>query len=75
MDAFISTYSDNHREKGSELAPWLDRLTTLPPQLADFGYLNEIISLVMQEVWRHRVESYWNLMSKKIKPNTLRNET
>lgn len=27
----------------------------------------------MQELWRHRVENYWNLLSPKIEPNTLRN--
>lgn len=27
----------------------------------------------VQEVWRRRVESYWNLLSPKIKPDTLRN--
>lgn len=27
----------------------------------------------MQETWRHRVDTYWNLLNRKIKANTLRN--
>lgn len=29
--------TDDHRAKGSGLAPWPARLTTAPPRLADFG--------------------------------------
>lgn len=28
---------------------------------------------VLQEVWQRRVKNYWNLLSPKIKPDTLRN--
>ena len=28
---------------------------------------------MLQEVWQHRVENYWNLLSPKIQPDTLRN--
>nr|XP_011462272.1 PREDICTED: probable methyltransferase PMT3 [Fragaria vesca subsp. vesca]XP_011462273.1 PREDICTED: probable methyltransferase PMT3 [Fragaria vesca subsp. vesca] len=73
MEACISSYSDhNHKEKGSGLAPWPARLITPPPRLADFGYSNEMFEKDM-ELWRHRVENYWNLLSPKIEPNTLRN--
>ncbi|KAB2599844.1 methyltransferase PMT3 [Pyrus ussuriensis x Pyrus communis] len=63
---------NDHTEKGSGLAPWLARLTAYPPQLADFGYSNEMFKNDT-EVRPHIVESYWNLMSKKIESNTLRN--
>ncbi|PQQ18092.1 putative methyltransferase PMT3 [Prunus yedoensis var. nudiflora] len=73
MEACISTYSDHdHREKGSGLAPWPARLTAPPPRLADFGYSNEMFEKDT-ELWRHRVENYWNLLSPKIESNTLRN--
>ncbi|XP_050374382.1 probable methyltransferase PMT3 [Argentina anserina] len=73
MEACISPYSDHdHKEKGSGLAPWPARLTTPPPRLADFGYSHDMFEKDM-ELWRHRVENYWNLLSPKIEPNTLRN--
>lgn len=28
---------------------------------------------LVQETWRHRVDTYWNLLNRKIKANTLRN--
>lgn len=28
---------------------------------------------MLQETWQRRVESYWKLLSSKIKPNTIRN--
>jgi len=33
---------ENHKARGSGLAPWPARLTALPPRLADFGYSNEM---------------------------------
>ena len=33
--------SEQHKAKGSGLAPWPARLTTPPPRLADFGYSAE----------------------------------
>ncbi|CAL5387450.1 unnamed protein product [Camellia sinensis] len=32
-----------------------------------------IVASVMQELWRRRVENYWNLLSPKITSDTLRN--
>ncbi|KAH8515305.1 hypothetical protein H0E87_003957 [Populus deltoides] len=73
MEACITPYSDqNHKARGSGLAPWPARLTALPPRLADFGYSNEMFEKDM-EVWQQRVENYWNLLSPKIRPDTLRN--
>lgn len=34
--------SDDHKTKGSGLAPWPARLTTPPPRLADFGYSSDM---------------------------------
>ncbi|KAF8401891.1 hypothetical protein HHK36_012856 [Tetracentron sinense] len=63
---------ENHRDKGSRLVPWPARLTAPPPRLADFGYTTEIFEKDT-EVWQHRVERYWNLLTPKIKAGTLRN--
>ncbi|KAH7577685.1 hypothetical protein ACOSP7_001325 [Xanthoceras sorbifolium] len=73
MEACITPYSDQqHRARGSGLAPWPARLTTPPPRLADVGYTNEMFEKDM-ELWQQRVENYWNLLSAKIKPDTIRN--
>ncbi|KAL6271416.1 hypothetical protein ACE6H2_028327 [Prunus campanulata] len=73
MEACITPYSDqNHRAKGSGLAPWPARLTSPPPRLGDFGYSNDVFEKDM-EVWQQRVDSYWNLLSPKINSDALRN--
>ncbi|KAE8651810.1 hypothetical protein Csa_006071 [Cucumis sativus] len=73
MEACISPYSDrDHKAKGSGLAPWPARLTSPPPRLQDFGYSNEMFEKDT-EMWRRRVESYWNLLSPKIETDTIRN--
>ncbi|MBA0841188.1 hypothetical protein Goarm_003693, partial [Gossypium armourianum] len=64
--------SDDQKAKGSGLAPWPARLTAPPPRLADFGYSSEMFEKDT-ETWRHRVESYWNLLSPKIEDDTSRN--
>ncbi|CAA3019379.1 probable methyltransferase PMT3 [Olea europaea subsp. europaea] len=64
--------SDDHKTRGSGLAPWPARLTSPPPRLADFGYSSEMFGKDT-ELWRRRVESYWNLLSPKISSDTLRN--
>ena len=33
---------DDHKSRGSGLAPWPARLTAAPPRLADFGYSKDI---------------------------------
>ncbi|CAB4321802.1 unnamed protein product [Prunus armeniaca] len=73
MEACITPYSDqNHRARGSGLAPWPARLTSPPPRLGDFSYSNDIFEKDM-EVWQQRVDSYWNLLSPNINSDTLRN--
>ncbi|PON62649.1 putative methyltransferase PMT [Parasponia andersonii] len=73
MEACITPYSEqNHRARGSGLAPWPARLTASPPRLADFGYSNDVFEKDT-EVWQQRVEDYWNLLGPKIESNTLRN--
>ncbi|KAG8373179.1 hypothetical protein BUALT_Bualt12G0144100 [Buddleja alternifolia] len=73
MEACITPYSDHdHKTKGSGLAPWPARLTAAPPRLADFGYSSEMFEKDT-ELWKRRVDNYWNLLSPKISSNTLRN--
>ncbi|KAJ6773709.1 SAM-DEPENDENT METHYLTRANSFERASE [Salix purpurea] len=57
--------SEQHKAKGTGLAPWPARLITPPPRLADFGYSAEMFEKDTK-VWQHRVENYWNLLSPKI---------
>lgn len=73
MKACINPYSDHdHKASGSGLAPWPARLTTPPPRLADFGFSAELFERDT-EMWRRRVEDYWNMLAPKIRPDTLRN--
>ncbi|XP_062109338.1 probable methyltransferase PMT3 [Humulus lupulus] len=73
MEPCITPYSDHDdKVKGSGLAPWPARLTAPPPRLADFGYSNDMFEKDT-ELWRRRVERYWDLLSPKIESNTLRN--
>ncbi|KAM0069498.1 putative S-adenosyl-L-methionine-dependent methyltransferase [Helianthus debilis subsp. tardiflorus] len=73
MEACITPYSDHdHSCKGSGLAPWPARLTSPPPRLADFGYSSDMFEKET-ELWRKRVENYWDLLSPKISANTIRN--
>ncbi|KAL8142801.1 hypothetical protein V2J09_015833 [Rumex salicifolius] len=73
MEACISPYSEHdHKVGGSGLAPWPARLTSPPPRLADFGYSNDMFQKDT-ELWRRRVEKYWNLLSSKIQSDTIRN--
>lgn len=73
MEACITPYSDHdHNNKGSGLAPWPARLTSPPPRLSDFGYSSDMFEKDT-ELWRKRVENYWDLLSPKISTNTIRN--
>ncbi|GJY09854.1 probable methyltransferase PMT3 [Tanacetum coccineum] len=73
MEACITPYSDHdHNSKGSGLAPWPARLTSPPPRLSDFGYSSDMFEKDT-ELWRKRVENYWDLLSPKISTNTIRN--
>lgn len=38
----VFLYADDHKTKGSGLAPWPARLTSSPPRLADFGYSTDM---------------------------------
>ncbi|KAJ8899326.1 hypothetical protein K2173_018300 [Erythroxylum novogranatense] len=73
MEACITPYSEHdHKASGSGLAPWPARLTTPPPRLADLGYTNEMFEKDT-EIWQRRVNNYWNLLSPKTEPDTVRN--
>ncbi|KAM5563445.1 putative methyltransferase PMT3 [Rosa sericea] len=73
MEACITPYTEQiQRARGSGLAPWPARLTTPPPRLTDFGYSTDVFEKDM-EVWQQRVDNYWNLLSPKINPDTVRN--
>ncbi|KAL6519901.1 hypothetical protein OROMI_032795 [Orobanche minor] len=73
MEACITPYSEHdHKARGSELAPWPERLTSPPPRLADFGYSSEMFEKDT-EVWRQRVDHYWSLLSPKVGSDTIRN--
>ncbi|KAG0447857.1 hypothetical protein HPP92_028114 [Vanilla planifolia] len=73
MKACITPYSEQiHGDKGSALAPWPARLTTPSPRLTDIGYTAETFEKDT-DIWQQRVGNYWNLLSPKIRPNTLRN--
>ncbi|OAY67412.1 putative methyltransferase PMT1 [Ananas comosus] len=73
MEACITPYSEQiQRDKGSGLLPWPARLTAPPPRLADFDISTETFEKDM-EIWQQRVDSYWSILSPKIRPNTVRN--
>lgn len=42
LSAHIGFDADDHKAKGSGLAPWPARLTSPPPRLQDFGYSAEM---------------------------------
>ncbi|XP_031502330.1 probable methyltransferase PMT8 [Nymphaea colorata] len=73
MEACITPYSEHdHNAMGSALAPWPARLASPPPRLADLGMTPTTFEKDT-ELWRHRVEHYWNLLKPKIQEDTLRN--
>uniref|UniRef100_A0A7N0VEX6 Methyltransferase n=1 Tax=Kalanchoe fedtschenkoi TaxID=63787 RepID=A0A7N0VEX6_KALFE len=73
MEACITPYSNNdHKVKGSGLAPWPARATAPPPRLADFGYSKDIFEKDT-EIWQKRVDNYWSLLSPKTSPDGIRN--
>ncbi|KAJ6817064.1 putative methyltransferase PMT3 [Iris pallida] len=73
MEACITPYSEQiQRARGSGLAPWPARLTSPPPRLIDLEYSSEMFEKDTEN-WLVRVDKYWNLLSPKIRPNTLRN--
>ncbi|XP_062010231.1 probable methyltransferase PMT9 [Rosa rugosa] len=73
MKTCISQYSAKvHRDRGSRLAPWPQRLTTPPPRLEEIGVSPE----EFQEdtsIWHFRVIEYWKQMKSVIQRNSFRN--
>ncbi|KAK1309039.1 putative methyltransferase PMT3 [Acorus calamus] len=73
MEACITPYSQQmQRARGSGLVPWPARLTSPPPRLADLDITHEMFGKDM-DTWQRRVDSYWNLLTSKIRPDTIRN--
>lgn len=54
---FCFSSSDDHKTKGSGLAPWPARLTTPPPRLADFGYSSDMFEKDMVNELTHSLFS------------------
>ncbi|XP_030953754.1 probable methyltransferase PMT9 [Quercus lobata] len=73
MKACISPYSKKmHKEKGSGLVPWPQRLSAAPPRLEEIGVRRE----EFQEdtsIWHFRVTEYWKQMKSVIQKNSIRN--
>ncbi|PIN03434.1 Phosphoethanolamine N-methyltransferase [Handroanthus impetiginosus] len=73
MKACITPYSAKmHREKGSGLQPWPQRLTTTPPRLGEIGVSVEEFQKDAQ-IWHHIVAEYWKQMKSVIQRNSIRN--
>ncbi|KMT09913.1 hypothetical protein BVRB_5g121310 [Beta vulgaris subsp. vulgaris] len=73
MEACITLYSEHdHKASGSELAVWPNRVNAPSPRLADLGLSPELFEKDT-DIWRRRVQGYWNLLGPKIRPDTLRN--
>ncbi|KAI3474936.1 hypothetical protein Pfo_030247 [Paulownia fortunei] len=86
MKACITPYSAKmHREKGSGLEPWPQRLTTAPPRLGEIGisveeFQKDTVRLsnaggshLAIVVWHYRVAEYWKQMKSVIQRNSFRN--
>ncbi|XP_059451665.1 probable methyltransferase PMT9 [Corylus avellana] len=73
MKACISPYSAKmHKEKGSGLVPWPQRLTAAPPRLEEIGVSPE----EFQEdtsIWHFRVVEYWKQMKSVVQKDSIRN--
>ncbi|XP_043704777.1 probable methyltransferase PMT9 isoform X2 [Telopea speciosissima] len=73
MKACMTPYSANmHRESGSGLLLWPQRLTAAPHRLEELG----VISKEYQEdteIWNLRVTDYWKQMKSVIQKNSFRN--
>ncbi|KAF5740427.1 methyltransferase PMT9 [Tripterygium wilfordii] len=73
MKACISPYSAKmHKEKGSGLVPWPERLTAAPPRLEEIGVSpNEFHKDT--SIWHSRVIEYWKQMKSVVQRNSFRN--
>ncbi|XP_050384021.1 probable methyltransferase PMT9 [Argentina anserina] len=73
MKACISQYSAKvHRERGSKLAPWPQRLKAAPPRLEEIGVSPEEFK-EDSIIWHYRVIEYWKQMKSVIERNSFRN--
>ncbi|GKV07826.1 hypothetical protein SLEP1_g19539 [Rubroshorea leprosula] len=73
MKACISPYSTKmHKEKGSGLVPWPQRLTAASPRLEEIGVSPEEFQ-EDSRIWHFRVIEYWELMKNLIEKNFIRN--
>ncbi|XP_042487444.1 probable methyltransferase PMT9 isoform X1 [Macadamia integrifolia] len=73
LKACITPYSANvHRERGSGLLPWPQRLTAAPHRLEELG-VNSKEYQEDTEIWHLRVKDYWKQMKSVIQKNSFRN--
>ncbi|KAF8408332.1 hypothetical protein HHK36_007481 [Tetracentron sinense] len=73
MKACITPYSAKmHKEKGSGLVPWPQRLTAAPPRLEELRISSEEYQ-EDTEIWHFRVIEYWKQMKSVIQKNSFRN--
>ncbi|KAL3526365.1 hypothetical protein ACH5RR_011021 [Cinchona calisaya] len=71
--ACITPYSARmHKEKGSGLQPWPQRLSAAPPRLEEIGVSNEDFHKDMS-IWQDRVVDYWKQMRSLMQRNSFRN--
>ncbi|PON46449.1 hypothetical protein TorRG33x02_325810 [Trema orientale] len=61
-----------HKEKGSGLVTWPQRLTAAPPRLEDIGVSPEEFS-EDTSIWHFRVIEYWKQMKSVMQKNSIRN--
>ncbi|KAG6720091.1 hypothetical protein I3843_03G042600 [Carya illinoinensis] len=73
MKACISPYSAKmHKQKGSGLVPWPQRLTAAPPRLEEIGVSREEFQEDIS-IWRFRVIEYWKQMKSATQKDSIRN--
>ncbi|XP_022134004.1 probable methyltransferase PMT9 [Momordica charantia] len=73
MKACISRYSAKmHREKGSGLVPWPQRLVSAPPRLQEVSVSAEEFK-EDSNLWQLRVGEYWKEMRSVIQRDSIRN--
>ncbi|XP_010251021.1 PREDICTED: probable methyltransferase PMT9 isoform X1 [Nelumbo nucifera] len=73
LKSCITPYSKNkHKEKGSGLVPWPQRLTAAPPRLQELGIRSEEYK-EDTDIWHFRVMEYWRQMKSVIQKDSFRN--
>ncbi|CAN1153634.1 Probable methyltransferase PMT9 [Linum perenne] len=73
MKACISPYpAQMHREKGTGLVPWPQRLIAAPPRLEDIGVGPEEFHEDTR-IWKFRVNEYWKQMKSVVRKSYFRN--